>query len=81
MSNLKNTSFSTLDSDTNRDNAQIEIKTDKNNYENELSTREVYLNDKDIDVKRNRYPYCIVWTPLPIISWLIPIIGHTGICT
>jgi len=81
MNNLKNTSFSTLDSDTNRDNAQIEIKTDKNNYENELSTREVYLNDKDIDVKRNRYPYCIVWTPLPIISWLIPIIGHTGICT
>ena len=26
-----------------------------------------------------RQAYCIVWTPLPIISWLIPLIGHTGI--
>lgn len=29
----------------------------------------------------DRYPYAIVWTPLPIISWLIPVIGHTGIAT
>jgi hypothetical protein len=34
-----------------------------------------------IDKENNRYPYCIVWTPLPVISWIIPIIGHTGICT
>lgn len=27
----------------------------------------------------DRYPYSIVWTPLPIITWLIPLIGHTGI--
>lgn len=36
---------------------------------------------RPIDVPNNRYPYCIVWTPLPLISWIIPIIGHTGICT
>jgi hypothetical protein len=35
---------------------------------------------RPIDKERNRYPYCIVWTPLPVISWLLPIIGHTGIC-
>ena len=23
--------------------------------------------EKPIDVARNRYPYCIVWTPLPLI--------------
>jgi hypothetical protein len=26
-----------------------------------------------------RFPYCIVWTPLPLISWFVPFIGHTGI--
>jgi len=27
----------------------------------------------------DRYPHSIVWTPLPILTWIIPIIGHTGI--
>lgn len=35
----------------------------------------------EIDTKRNRYPYCIVWTPIPIITWLLPWIGHMGIAT
>ena len=26
-----------------------------------------------------RFPLCIVWTPLPMITQLIPCIGHTGI--
>ncbi|XP_014056026.1 transmembrane protein 222 [Salmo salar] len=34
-----------------------------------------------IDRKNSRYPYCIVWTPIPILSWLLPFIGHMGICT
>ncbi|KAG6494726.1 protein RTE1-HOMOLOG-like [Zingiber officinale] len=43
------------------------------------------LNDNswqlgEIDPKRARFPCCIVWTPLPLISWLIPFIGHIGIC-
>ena len=24
--------------------------------------------------------YTIVWSPLPVITWLVPFIGHTGIC-
>jgi transmembrane protein 222 len=32
-----------------------------------------------IDPERARFPYCIVWTPLPLISWFVPFIGHTGI--
>eukprot|EP00249_Psilotum_nudum_P017183 c26199_g1_i1 orf=385-1092(-) len=27
-----------------------------------------------------RFPFCIVWTPLPIVSWLAPFVGHIGIC-
>ncbi|KAG2433736.1 hypothetical protein HXX76_008099 [Chlamydomonas incerta] len=25
-------------------------------------------------------PYALVWTPIPIISWLMPFIGHLGVC-
>jgi hypothetical protein len=24
-------------------------------------------------------PYSIVWTPLPVLTWILPFIGHTGI--
>ncbi|ROK35621.1 Transmembrane protein 222 [Anabarilius grahami] len=34
-----------------------------------------------IDPSISRYPYCIVWTPIPVLSWLFPFIGHMGICT
>ncbi len=34
-----------------------------------------------VDSGRHRYPYCIVWTPIPLITWLLPFIGHTGIGT
>jgi len=30
------------------------------------SPREVM--EKPVDMRRNRYPYCIVWTPLPLIT-------------
>lgn len=25
------------------------------------------------------WPYSIVWTPLPVVTWFVPMIGHTGI--
>jgi transmembrane protein 222 len=33
----------------------------------------------DINPEKARFPNCIVWTPLPLISWVLPFIGHTGI--
>ncbi|CCW60984.1 unnamed protein product [Phytomonas sp. EM1] len=33
-----------------------------------------------INLMQNRYPFCIVWTSIPIISWIFPFIGHVGIC-
>ncbi|KAI4314799.1 hypothetical protein L6164_027671 [Bauhinia variegata] len=33
-----------------------------------------------IDPRRARFPCSIVWSPLPVISWFIPFIGHVGIC-
>ncbi|XP_005991087.1 transmembrane protein 222 [Latimeria chalumnae] len=34
-----------------------------------------------LDPDKSRFPYCIVWTPIPVLTWLFPIIGHMGICT
>ncbi|XP_018907324.1 transmembrane protein 222 isoform X2 [Bemisia tabaci] len=33
-----------------------------------------------VDTENHRYPFCVVWTPLPVFSWLFPFIGHMGIC-
>lgn len=33
-----------------------------------------------IDKSKDRYPCCIVWTPIPLLTWLCPLIGHMGIC-
>lgn len=34
-----------------------------------------------IDREKCRYPHSIVWTPIPLLTWLFPFIGHMGICT
>lgn len=34
----------------------------------------------NVDPSTARFPRCIVWTPLPIVSWLAPYVGHIGIC-
>ncbi|KAI3454136.1 hypothetical protein Pfo_010799 [Paulownia fortunei] len=33
-----------------------------------------------VDPKKATFPCCVVWTPLPVVSWLAPFIGHVGIC-
>jgi len=38
------------------------------------STENIMINPKN-----SRFPYCIVWTPIPLITYLFPSIGHTGI--
>ena len=45
------------------------------------SNTQLNINTKKINSQKNRYPYCIVWTPIPFITYLIPSIGHTGIAT
>lgn len=51
------------------------------NLDNKFNQNINKLNNiKSIDVMNNLYPYCIVWTKLPLISFIFPFIGHTGIC-
>lgn len=33
-----------------------------------------------INFNTDKYPYCIVWTPIPVLTWFFPFIGHMGIC-
>ncbi len=35
---------------------------------------------REINHNKHRYPFCIVWSPIPLITWIFPFIGHTGIC-
>lgn len=32
-----------------------------------------------INFETNKYPFCIVWTPIPVLTWFFPFIGHMGI--
>lgn len=32
-----------------------------------------------VDPSNGKFPYCIVWTPIPLLTWLLPFLGHMGI--
>lgn len=65
----------------NTTNGESGVYNEYSQNEKELDDENVFRPQMKIDVENNRFPYCIVWTPLPLISWFIPFIGHTGICT
>ncbi|RZC81625.1 hypothetical protein C5167_044193 [Papaver somniferum] len=48
------------------------------------SSEESILHDlwplDEVDPTKAKFPCCLVWTPLPVVSWLAPFIGHVGIC-
>lgn len=29
-----------------------------------------------IDIRRDKFPYAIVWTPIPCLTWFLPFVGH-----
>lgn len=33
-----------------------------------------------VDTVRHRYPFAVVWTPIHPITWMLPFVGHMGIC-
>ena len=40
---------------------------------------QISYNGEKIDHEKSRYPNSIVWTPIPLLSWIFPFIGHMGI--
>ncbi|KAL8107279.1 hypothetical protein AgCh_023908 [Apium graveolens] len=45
-----------------------------------LAVRHEFWPVDEINPKNAKFPCCLVWTPLPVVSWLAPFIGHVGIC-
>lgn len=35
--------------------------------------------EHSINFNTDKYPFCIVWTPIPVLTWFFPFIGHMGI--
>lgn len=48
---------------------------------NTMNSSTTNFNADYMDFERDRYPFCIVWTPIPLLTWICPIIGHMGIAT
>ena len=42
-------------------------------------TKVNFLFNDHIDSKHVQYPHCLVWTPIPVLTWLFPFIGYMGI--
>lgn len=42
---------------------------------------DVEMGSARLDYDLHRYPFCLVWTPIPMITWLLPFVGHMGIAT
>ncbi|KJP88814.1 hypothetical protein AK88_01504 [Plasmodium fragile] len=40
-----------------------------------------FMRNTEIDIKDNKFPYCVVFSYLPCLSTFIPIVGHVGIAT
>lgn len=40
------------------------------------SVKEVSSKPAHIDVERDKFPFAIVWTPIPCITWFLPFVGH-----
>jgi len=30
---------------------------------------------------KDHYPVCIVWSPIPLLTWVLPFVGHLGVAT
>ena len=49
--------------------------------EDEGLLRETERKDEvtQVDPSKDHYPMCIIWSPIPMLSYFTPIIGHAGI--
>ena len=78
----KNQSFSTDEnSSKNQKNPNFSSSEEITKQVVSYSNSQSALSSKEINPKINRFPYCIVWTPIPCLTYFIPSIGHTGIGT
>ena len=80
LNNLKSSHNDNNNNLYNKDN-QESINTKKMSESKgvEIYPTSEITSQKNIDLRSSHFPYCIVWTPIPILTYIIPCIGHTGI--
>lgn len=44
-------------------------------------SRDYESKDRTSVPSKDYYPMCLVWSPIPILTTFIPVIGHLGITT
>ena len=44
------------------------------------SDASVVVVDMEIRKRECLFPCCVVWCPIPLVTWLLPPVGHLGIC-
>ena len=74
---LKTTEYSSDDLQKNLKNTNEEGSKEMVSF----SVTQSNIESSKINPKASRFPYCIVWTPIPLLTYIIPSIGHTGIGT
>ena len=65
--------------DGNNKNEILKKNEESNNEIIFYSSTKLNMDNNKIYPSKNRYPYCIVWTPIPFLTYIIPFIGQTGI--
>jgi hypothetical protein len=81
--NLNEKPYEKIKTDLEEDDKESKItKSDDSEIcENKEKNKTRFKPKVKLDMKKQRYPYCLVWTPLPCFTWFFPSIGHVGICT
>jgi len=82
INNNNNNNNNNSDNENDNDN-EIINKNNINNNNNNNSNLKINEDDyfiSNINLFKQRFPCCIVWTPIPCITWFVPNIGHMGIC-
>ena len=65
--------------DGNNKNEILKKNEETNNEIIFYSSTKLNMDNNKIYPSKNRYPYCIVWTPIPFLTYIVPFIGQTGI--
>lgn len=65
--------------DGNNKNEILKKNEETNNEIIFYSSTKLNIDNNKIFPSKNRYPYCIVWTPIPFLTYILPFIGQTGI--
>lgn len=60
-------------------NHSISLRTASNHNSSSTGAMEIELNADSCSVGTPALAYSILWSPIPIITWILPFVGHMGI--